>query len=241
MDRSVYTDHWELEETHWWFVGRRAVVDGLLRKILSSPRKIVDVGSGGGGMLPLLEKFGPVVSFEPDAPSAERLRQRFRGRFSITTGGVDAPTFFESRADVVTMFDVLEHIEDDVAALRQIFDALPHGGRFLCTVPAFPSLWSQHDVLSHHARRYTRRLLVQRLTEAGFVLERVTFFNTLLFLPTAGARWLFRFLGRPGSDFHAPRMGMNRLLGEVFSLEHLVLSFVDLPFGVSLFACAQKP
>ncbi len=241
MDRCVYTDHWELEETHWWFVGRRAIIRALLRKILPGAQRIVDVGSGGGAMLPVLETYGSVASLEPDMLSAERLRQRFQSRFSVTTGSIDTSAFPELRPEVVTMFDVLEHIEDDDGALRRIFEVLPSGGRFICTVPAFPSLWSNHDVLSHHFRRYTRRDLTRKLAAAGFTIERMTFFNSLLFFPTVGLRWISRALGRTASDFQMPRLGMNRLLSAVFGSERWLVAVLDLPFGVSLFVSAKKP
>ncbi len=238
----MYVDHWMLEKTHWWFVGRRIIVESLMESLGGIVKKIriTDIGSGGGGMLSLLQRFGTVSSFEPDKLSAERLSERFGSVVTVVNDDVFSDHFSKTQPDAVTLFDVLEHITDDVRVLRRIFDVLPSGGRLICTVPAFPSLWSSHDELSHHVRRYTRAQLVQKMCDTGFEIERVSFFNTFLFVPIACIRWISRHVGRNESDFHLPRFGLNTLFTKLFAFEAALLSVCNLQFGVSLFLVARK-
>jgi hypothetical protein len=119
---------------------------------------------------------------------------------------------------------------------------LPVGGRFICTVPAFQFLWSGHDVVNHHRRRYTRPALRSRLQAAGFEVERVSYFNTLLFPGIAAAR-LLRFGTRttPRSDISLPTPSVNRWLRRLFASERWLLRSVSLPVGVSIVAVCKKP
>ncbi|MBI4138634.1 class I SAM-dependent methyltransferase [Candidatus Uhrbacteria bacterium] len=240
MDRDVYRALDELNETHWWFLGRRAVVSDILSRLPQfSGRRILDIGSGAGGMIETLLPHGTVTAAEGDSASREALQKRFGERVRVLPGFLGDIDL--AGHDVITMFDVLEHIEDDRAALRAIWDALPSGGRFICTVPAFKLLWSGHDVMSHHFRRYARAELIRKLTETGFVIERVTFFNFFLFPAILALRLVFRALGRKDSDFNVPAPFVNGILARIFSAERFLLRHMNLPWGVSLLVVARKP
>lgn len=241
MDRLLYRDHQQQEESHWWFVGRRRVVAMLLKTLrLNSSRRLLDVGSGAGGMLELLLTYGQVTSLEGDAECAEHIRERYGERVTVL------PHFFESldptkqTFDVVSMFDVLEHIEDDVAALKKIHALLVPGGWYIATVPACPFLWSSHDDLNKHYRRYMKRELCQKVEQAGFTIARCSYFNFFLFVPIFFARMLFRLIGRVDSDVRAPSAGVNGLFAKIFSFERFCLSRFSFPIGVSLFIIAKK-
>ncbi len=240
MDRSITADHHRFDESHWWFVGRRAVVStwiGLSK--VGNGLNLLDVGSGAGGMLPLLLPHGSVSVIETDPESAAFLRRRYGDRIRLFEESFDRFRPTES-FDVISLFDVLEHIENDGAALEKIRTMLKPGGQLICTVPACPMLWSGHDVLSHHFRRYTKKSLRASFIRAGFEIERMSYFNTILFLPVLALRAVSRLFGREQSDFRIPTVGLNQLLARVFSCERYLLRAFPFPIGVSLIVTATK-
>jgi SAM-dependent methyltransferase len=245
VDAFVYDELAAVERTHWWFQGRRQIVADVLRRRLPGSgrrgRRIVDVGCGTGEMLDMVREFGAVTGIDASPIAVRYCTERFGDGVDVHLGRV--PDDLPDGVAVVTAFDVVEHLEDDEKALRGICERLAPGGVFVCTVPAFPFLWSGHDEVHHHYRRYTRRLLRQRLEEAGFVVERLTFFNTLLFPAAAAVRLLHRFVPGtpPGSDASKAAGPLNRLLLQFFAAERFALRLIDLPFGVSLLAVCHRP
>lgn len=251
MDACLHEQFAAIERAHWWFQGRREVVASVLRHRLDADRtgsrRIFDVGCGTGEMVDMLREFGEVTAIDPSADAVGSCRRRFgddvevRVRVGQIPGDLPEPGTFE----VISAFDVLEHLEDDEAALRSIHGALPPGGVLVATVPAYSFLWGPHDVLSGHHRRYTRAELRRRLLVAGFSVDRISYFNTVLFPGVAGLRMLRRL--RPGpasgprSDFAMPPPLVNRLLRRAFWLEAPLLRVASLPFGVSILALAHKP
>ena len=169
----------------------------------------------------------------------------------LFTRGADPSRFVRARAealpfaagsfDAVCAFDVLEHLDDDAGALREMARVAAPGGALVITVPAMPSLWGPHDVVNRHRRRYTRRSLRDAFARAGLPGARIHYFNTLLFPPIAAVRWSGRLLGRreAGSDFErAPVRGpvLERILG----FERHLVGRVPFPFGVSLVAWLRR-
>ncbi|MEO5927989.1 MAG: class I SAM-dependent methyltransferase [Patescibacteria group bacterium] len=241
MDRSLYRDHHRLEESHWWFLGRRKIIRTLLETLrLRAPSRVLDIGSGAGGMLETLLPYGSVSALEGDAESATHIRERYADRVTVLPQFFEQANILPGSFDVVSLFDVLEHIEDDEAALRKIFAILSPGGTLIITVPAFPFLWSGHDVLNRHFRRYVGKELRFKIEQAGFKIRRLSYFNFFLFLPIVIARLFFRASGRVESDFHVPNAGTNTLLMKIFSAEHAFVRRVNLPIGVSILAVAKK-
>ena len=175
--------------------------------------------------------------------AAEYARQR--GFADVSVAGSPPLPFETGSFDLVTILDVLEHIQDDVAMLAEIRRLLRPGGRMVATVPAFPGLWGRQDEISHHKRRYVRSTLTESVERSGLRLERLTYFNTALFAPIATVRLLRRLRpnhGEPSSDFEMTTTGIiNDALGRVFSLEASWLASRNLPFGVSLMAVAERP
>jgi SAM-dependent methyltransferase len=243
VDSAVYDELAAVEDTHWWFVGRRRVVRDVLRRRLgrgTAQRTIVDVGCGTGGMLSMLREFGSVTGLDASPIAVDYCEQRFEGSVEVRLGLI--PEDIPDQADVITAFDVVEHLEDDEKALAGIHDRLPPGGVFVCTVPAFPFLWSGHDVVHHHYRRYTAPVLRRRLEDAGFTVERISYFNTFLFPAAAVIRLLHRFIpGAPaGSDASTPHPAVNRLLLALFASERFLLRRAALPVGISLLAVCHR-
>lgn len=247
MDTYLYHQFAAIERDHWWFRARREIVASVLRAALapSRSRRILDIGCGTGGMLEMLTEFGNVCGADMSPLALAYCRARLGERVELRSGGLpdDLPAAVE--CDVVTAFDVIEHLDDDVAALKRIYQILPPGGLLVCTVPAFQFLWGPHDDLNQHRRRYTSQSLERSLKAAGFQIDRLTYFNTLLFPIVAGVRLIGRAFGGarrpPRSDFFMPPGWMNRILTLFFASEARILKLTPLPVGVSLMAICYKP
>lgn len=238
----MYEEHERLESDHWWFVGRRRIIREVLKRHLppSANRRILDVGSGTGGMFPMLAELGTVEGAEasPDA------RQRSTRRHSqFTVHPCELPRGLpEGKWDVLTTFDVIEHLDEPVATLRAMNDRLAPGGRVVVTVPAMPSLWGHHDVLNEHRRRYTQALLVDHLAQAGLQTRFVSHYNSLLLPAVAAARLASNLLGLKGTgdDIQAPPWPINATLKILFGSERRIVARASVPAGVSLIAVASS-
>lgn len=207
--------------------------------------QVFEIGVGPGlNLYSLYPSNCEVQGLEPDAENA--LLANRRGQIPVSVGTIEAmPAELRERSyDVITMFDVLEHIEDDCAAVETVKKLLRPGGYFVLTVPAYEWLWSQHDDVNHHFRRYTRKRLLAPMERAGFAIQRATYFNTLLLPTVAAARLLQRVLPRRDkeiSDFDRSSGGLDKLLFQIFSSEAWWLRRSSFPSGVSLFAIGRKP
>ena len=246
MDRQIYARMAALEDRHWWFVARRRILERVLGQFVDLPEEatILEAGCGTGGNLPLLSRFGRVHALEPDGEA--RAFARAKGGpgvdYDVRPGALPGDLPFDPESfDLVVAFDVIEHVEEDVASLAALKTKLRPDGRLLMTVPAFPSLWSRHDELHHHKRRYRRGQLLERLEEAGLEPVLATHFNCLLFPPIAGIRLLQRLGGgKAGSDDERlPSPLVNRLLTWLFASERHLIGRLPLPFGVSLLVLAK--
>jgi SAM-dependent methyltransferase len=168
MDRSLYEEHALLESDHWWFVARRSILSTVLARHLPEtpgPRRILDVGCGTGGMLPMLASFGEVSGIEGEELAVEHCAAAF-GQFDVRRGDIPDDVPDDGSFDVATAFDVIEHTDDDLGALRALRAAVHPGGTVVVTVPALSWLWSDHDVVNGHKRRYTRATLLDVVTSS---------------------------------------------------------------------------
>jgi SAM-dependent methyltransferase len=241
----MHSEHYELDaqlaDSHWWWVARRKVLRRLLNRFLGkdSKRKILEVGCSTGSNLRMLQDFGTVHAMEMHEPSVEYCRMRFPG-IRVYDGGIPDP--LRDSYDVICLFDVLEHIEDEQGALEWIDDHLAPGGVLLLTVPAFDFLWSRHDELAHHFRRYKKADLEALLRER-FEVVYTSYFNTHLFPAIALVRLIQRLLHLDSGENDKAVGGTgfsNKVLQAVFASERLWLPVLKLPFGVSIFAAVQK-
>ena len=245
MNHEFAEEYAHLEEWHWWFRGRQRILESVLRRELrgQAAAAIASLGCGPPGGLSwltrLAERNGCVVGIDSDPTHARYPVAHVR----CIVGRMEAIPLASGRFDAVLALDVLEHLDDDVAGLREAGRLLKPGGLLLVTVPALPSLWGGQDVISHHRRRYTRSMLLDLFRCAGLRPPRVTYFNTLLFPPVASLRWARRALGtaaEPRSDFDGIHPGLvNNLLESIFAAERYIISRVTLPVGVSLLATTR--
>lgn len=241
MDRAVFDRMAAHEQVHWWFVGRRAIIRALIeREVKLGPdARILEAGCGTGGNLPLLSRYGRIEGFESD-PEARRLAAS--GGFPVSVGALpDAVAEPDATYDLVGLFDVLEHVEDDVPALATLGRKLRAGGTLLITVPAMPWLWSAHDRTHHHYRRYTARSLKRVITAAGLRAVNVGYFNTLLFPLAAVHRGLHGLFGTEEATDEMPARSLNAMLSAIFRSESRWVGRVPVPFGLSLFAVVKAP
>jgi SAM-dependent methyltransferase len=241
MDRDVYRRLDALEGEHWWFVARRSILKAAIERF--RPRagrlKILEAGCGTGGNLALLSEFGTVDAFELDDEA--RALAAAKAPIAILKGALPDAMPFDGTYDIIGAFDVIEHIEDDVASLARLGEHLAPGGRLMMTVPALPWLWSSHDVTHHHYRRYVRSGLVATLERAGLRPVEVTYFNTLLFPPIALLRLVRNATGgEQSADDRMPGPAVNALFRTIFAAERGLIGRVRLPIGVSLLAVAEK-
>jgi SAM-dependent methyltransferase len=240
VDPAYLAAHVEEDELHWYFRGRLAVIKGALRRVLPRrPLRLVDVGCGTGAVLRGLADFGEAVGVEAN----ETLLAVARAAGLDARKGAlpDDLPIAAGWADVVLLLDVIEHLDDDVAALHAARRLLTAGGVLVVTVPAYPWLWSGHDVALGHRRRYVAPKLRRLVEGAGYRVERLTYFNTVLFAAIAATRLGKRLRGDTSHDLQRPGPALNRLLERLFALERHIVPTPPLPFGTSLMAVARRP
>ena len=241
MERIVYDRMAELDSRHWWYRARRDILATLIARKLKLPPspRILEIGCGTGHNLEMLQRFGTADGIEID-PAARALAASRLGR---PIGDSPLPALSgvaDGSYDLVAILDVLEHVEEDQAALESIARKLKPGGRILITVPAHPWMWSAHDEVNHHKRRYTRKALRRVIADAGLKLELLSWFNSLLFPLAAAARLAGRVTGKQDSDDALPPGAVNRLFETIFGLERYAVGRLPLPPGVSLVAIVSR-
>ena len=239
MDARIYAEMAALEDSHWWFAARRKILDKLISTLpLPADAQILEAGCGSGGNLAMLARHGRVYGMETNAQALELAAAKGAGQ--IAAGRLPAPIpFDDQKFDLIALLDVMEHLNEDAAALSALRARLKPGGWLLITVPAYPFLWSRHDELHHHKRRYVARDLRAVIGAAGLHVHYLSYFNTCLFPLIAAARLARLGRGHSG-DLSMPNKFINALLTKIFASEHLLLGRVALPFGVSLLALARN-
>jgi SAM-dependent methyltransferase len=245
MDPSLYPRMAEVEDAHWWFASRRAIVDRILDRLeLPADPAILEPGCGTGGNFPMLARRGRLFAIDSDQSAISFARAR--GLAQIALGSLpDQIPFGDQLFDLVVMTDVLEHLDDQAGALRALRMRLRPGGWLLLTVPAMAWLWSDHDVTHHHRRRYGASELGSLIIAAGFDVTYLSYYNFLLFPMIAGARMLHR-VRRPDQaaadgrhDLAMPPRAVNSVLQRIFSTERYLVGSARIPFGVSLIVIAR--
>lgn len=228
------------EERHWWYRGRRRVLHAVLAHLpLPARARILDAGCGSGRNMVELARYGTVTGVELSDQAIAIARARGAGE--VLQGSLESLPLATSSFDLGVCLDVIEHLDDDRGALRELRRVIAPGGHLIVTVPAYQWLWSGHDVVNEHRRRYTRKSLLAVAQEGGWHCERVTYFNSILLPLAAAARTLERLrreVPEQSLDLWLPPAPLNALLERPLGLEAALLgrNGHSLPAGLSLLA-----
>ncbi|MDQ1266801.1 MAG: hypothetical protein QG635_1954 [Bacteroidota bacterium] len=243
MEEIVYHTNYRLEDTYWWFLARNEIIGKIIEKITSLEKgeQILDAGCGTGGFSKYLSKKYDVICLDFSETALDYCRRRGLTKLYKTTISEFPKEQFNIKA--VTMFDVVEHVDDDAGFLRQAYNALPEGGWIISTVPAYMWLWSRHDDVHQHKRRYTISGFRNLVENGGFKIEYSSYFNFFLFLPAVLKRFLDDKLHKEKkneSPVDEVSPFVNRLFKAVFTFEKFFLPALKFPFGLSIALVARK-
>lgn len=242
MNIEMYRIFFEIQKKHWWFVTRKNVVMDVIDRYLTKGDhvKVLDIGCGSGLMLTSLNKVGETYGMDMSDEAISFSKEIFNG--SVEKGALpDQLPYQGNFFNLITALDVIEHIDNDVDSIAAIRSLLAPGGKTVFTVPAYMFLWSPHDEMNEHKRRYTLPEFNKKLVEAGFTVEKISYYNTILFPVVFLVRMLNNILKRDGaSDMDMPGSFLNYVLKKIFGIEKYLLRYFNLPFGVSVIAVVRK-
>ncbi len=236
----------DVDEHHWWYRGRRRIIRAELERLpLPARARVLDAGCGSGRTLEELRDLGEISGIELSPNAADVARSR--GAFDIRIGRLEELPWGEGTFDLITCLDVIEHTPDDRVTLSELRRVSKPGGWLLLTVPAYQALWSHHDEANHHYRRYERRTLRSAVRAAGWELERMTSFNSLLLAPAAAVRvvrrrWARHSNGDCTPDLELGPAWLNGVLeGPLRAEARWLARGHTLPAGLSLLAVLRNP
>lgn len=228
-----------LQDTHWWFRGRRGLLRGLIRKLALSDALMLDAGCGTGFGGSELSRAGTVIGL--DASVEAFAGTPVSGASASCVALAERMPFASDTFDLVVALDLLEHLDDDMAALREMRRVCKPGGYLFITVPACKWIWSRHDEVLGHRRRYSRAELAEKASGAGFAVCKSSYAMTALFPAAALYRLLRRAVpGRGSSDLFGVPKPVNALLGALMWLESRLVWRAGLPFGLTAILLARR-
>ena len=244
MKKAEYARMAEREQTYWWHIGRFRIMESYLglatRGVDKKKTKILNIGCGTGGTIKVLEQFGTVENVDV---SVDAIKLMKKAGYSVTkVDGIKLP-YKNNSFDIVGAFDVLEHIDNDVDALKEWQRVLKPGGKVVLTVPAYSWLWSEHDTSLHHHRRHTRKGVKQRSVEAQLVPKKISYAIVFSLPLVVGFRWLNKLLGRK-TDGETSYVNVPEWVNSIFSnllfIEAWFHKYIMFPFGTSVVAILEK-
>lgn len=243
MEAQSIKEYESLERYYWWFVGRRQIIEQVLSRYF--PQKnlsILDWGCGPGGNFKILEKFGRVLGVDA---SDEALRACQQKGITNVLKATDLDSFVATeKYDLVTNFDILEHITEDEEFLRGIHALLKPEGYMAVTVPAFQFLWGPLDDAVGHKRRYTRKEISEKFRRCGYEVVRASYFIFFLSPAFIAYRMLEKISNKKSNSLQGSVVKLpsfiNWLLTKILFLEACIISYLNLPFGTSIIILAKK-
>jgi len=240
MERRSYKEMITLEDIHWWFISRRMilqkVIDQYFQKDIS--KNILEIGCGSGGNLQMLKDYGKLHAMELDDEALNVAKSR--NICNVKKGKLPNDIPYDNKFDLICLWDVLEHIDEDIDSLEAIRNKLNQKGIIVITVPAYKFLWSAHDVVSQHKRRYNKKYLSSIVSKSGMHIKYATYFNTFLFPIITTIRTLNNIFKNNNTDVSLPSKPLNNLLIKIFSCEKRILPKFIFPFGVSILLIAER-
>lgn len=250
MEIDYEKTYHEVERDHWWFKQRRSILLKML-KGLTKDARILDIGSSSGLMLEELRGHGFKAAQLYGVDISEKAIANchdngFENAFAMDAHNI---TLDKNSFDLIIASDCLEHLERDEEALTNWYGLLKPGGRMIIFVPAYQFLWSHHDDVNLHYRRYTNSGLSEKLRRNGFKIEKSGYWNFLLFFPIAAVRLLSNMVkskstqpqeGDMDGDLAMPQPIVNSLFGGIISMENKLIPGLRFPFGISTFCVVSK-
>jgi SAM-dependent methyltransferase len=249
MNKDYIQKYYRFEREHWWFAIRERIIVQVLKKSIPSvarnkPLKILNVGAATGKTTEMLQQFGEVTTVETDDYAIDFLQNKLG--ISVVNASVEALPFSNNFFDVICLFDVIEHVNNQHVAIEELYRVSKEQGLLYCTTPAFSFLWSNHDTVNQHYRRYTSTSL-KNLLQPKFIIEYLSYFNFFLFFPIVCYRFVRNlFFGKQqqNSDFENGIVFTNSIAAGIFrfifSIEIPLLKWIKFPFGVSIITSARK-
>lgn len=237
----------QIERTHWWWEGRRALIKQLLKG--SKPKKILDVGCGTGETMNFLQELYPIAQIYGVDTSQKALQYaKSRGHSLVELASASKLPYKADTFDIILILDVIEHIKKDAEAVKELKRVLKRGGKLVITAPAMKLIWSDFDDKQGHVKRYTRTEFRQLAKVSGMKINFISYFNFFLAIPIITIRILsrskmFSFLAGYDKSFNydiAFKFWTNRLLKNIFLSEISLLRFITYPFGISIVTLLEK-
>lgn len=245
MEKEKYQRMFSLEENYWWFRAKRKFIDFFIKKFISKHSNLnkfimLDVGCGSGIMLNNLNKYGTAIGVDNSYEGIKFCQ--IRGHKLVVVGDALNLPFKDNSFDIITCLDVMEHLEDDSTLLAEIYRICKKMGMVIITAPAYKFLWGYHDEIHHHKRRYTKRMLREKICNTNFNIYKITYINTILFPMVLIFRIIKRYIIKESQadDFISVPSILNKILFFIFSGEIYLINKINLPYGVSLFCILTR-
>lgn len=243
MKEIVYHTNYQLEDNYWWFLARREIISKTIKKSLkiATDEYILDVGCGTCGMAEYLSKDFNVVAIDTSELALEYCKKRGVEHSFLST--LDSFPKDKYNIKAITILDVIEHIEDDKSIVEQLYDSLPTGGYIIASVPAYQFLWSFHDEVHKHYRRYRLSNFKRLISNAGFQIQFATYFNSFLFPVALAKRFIDKLFNLEKKNEYAIEIvpkPINTIFTKIFEFEKTFFPKVSFPFGLSILLIAKK-
>lgn len=243
MKEIVYHTNYQLEDNYWWFLARREIISKTIKKSLkiATDEYILDVGCGTCGMAEYLSKDFNVVAIDTSELALEYCKKRGVEHSFLST--LDSFPKGQYNIKAITILDVIEHIEDDKSIVEQLYDSLPTGGYLIASVPAYQFLWSFHDEVHKHYRRYSLSNFKRLISNAGFQIQFATYFNSFLFPVALAKRFIDKLFSLEKKNEYAIEIvpkSINTIFTKIFEFEKTFFPKVSFPFGLSILLIAKK-
>lgn len=243
MKEIVYHTNYQLEDNYWWFLARREIISKTIKKSLkiATDEYILDVGCGTCGMAEYLSKDFNVVAIDTSELALEYCKKRGVEHSFLST--LDSFPKDKYNIKAITILDVIEHIEDDKSIVEQLYNSLPIGGYIIASVPAYQFLWSFHDEVHKHYRRYRLSNFKRLISNAGFQIQFATYFNSFLFPVALAKRFIDKLFNLEKRNEYAIEIvpkPINTIFTKIFEFEKTFFPKVSFPFGLSILLIAKK-